>query len=369
MLIRKNASLGVDIGSSSIKIVEVENTSKGPKVVNAGISELLSDNSTESTINALKELVNRRKFHTKNTIATVQTTSEKSATARRIFIEHAKADINKEELREQVQWEAMTRDYIPFPPEEAVIDCQILGEAAREDVTGIWVFFVAAHIDSIKERVYILKEAGLVPISLEIDFSAILGLLSYMNLFPDEEDIAVIDIGAAKTSVGIVYRGQLAFYRDISVAGNHITSQIERRLRIKREEAEDYKLTEDLFELVSDGRDEDWRAAAPIESVIEERQGLYPQIRECFRYYDGEVANAKLTKIYFLGGTSQLRNFDRLISHRLNIPVEGINLLDYVPPTVGSDVSEMDGKESIFATAFGLALKPFRNTKKLARAV
>ena len=359
----KRSSLGVDIGSGSIKVVELEYGTKGPTIVNAGISEPLLDNSFDAVRAVLAELVERKKIRSKRTIATVPVVSEGSATARRIFMEHIAADIKKTELKERVEWEAITRDYIPFPAEEAIIDCHVLGEATQDSIPGIWVFFVAVRKDLVKQRVEMLDSVGLIPIAIEIDFSASLNLLSYMDLFPDDEDVVVVDSGANKTSIGIIYRGQLAFYRDISVAGNHITSQIERRLRIKKQEAEDYKLTEDLFERISDGTGEIWRAASPIESVIEERQGLYPQILECFRYYEGDVANAKLSKVFFLGGTSQLRNLDNFLSHRLAIPIEHVSFSDYIPIVGDGQVDEIRGKESVFAIATGLALKPFMKHK------
>ena len=357
---RKSTSLGVDIGSSSIKAVELEYDSKGPSILNAGISEPLEDDSFGSASVALSELVGRKKFRTKRTVATVKVTAEGSATARRIFMEHVTPGIKKSELKERVEWEAITRDYIPFPAEEAVMDCHVLGEGTQDNVPGLYVFFVAVRKELVKERVDVLKSAGLIPIAIEIDFSAILGLLSYADRFPDDEDIVVIDIGATKTSVGIVYRGQLAFYRDLAIAGDHVTSQIERRLRVKKQEAEEYKFTEDLFERISDGTGEIWHAASPIEPVIEERQGLYPQIRECFRYYEGDVPNAELSKVYFSGGASQLNNLDNFLSQRLAIPVESVLFLDYIPVADEADLSEVEGKEPVFATAIGLALKPYR---------
>jgi len=360
MLRKRGISLGVDIGSNFIKIVELEYGSKGPFILNAGLSEPLVDDSFSVVSAALAELVDRKKFRAKKAVATVQTTAEGSATARRIFMEHISPDIKKSELRERVEWEAITRDYIPFPAEEAVIDCHVLNEGTRDNIPGVYVFFVAVRKDLVKERVDMLRAAGLIPVAIEIDFTAVLGFLSFADLFPEDEDVIVIDIGATKTSVGIVYRGDLAFYRDISVAGNHVTSQIERRLRIKRQEAEDYKVTEDLFERISDGTGEIWHAASPIEPVIEERQGLYPQIRECFRYYEGDVPNAELSKAYFSGGGSQLRNLDSFLAQRLAIPVESVQFLDYIPVASNGDVSEIEGKEPMFTTAVGLALKPYR---------
>ena len=360
MLRKKGISLGVDIGSSSIKAVELEYGSKGPSILDAAVSDPLDNDSFGSASIALSELVSRKKFRTKRTVATVKIAAEGSATARRIFMEHVAPNIKKSELKERVEWEAITRDYIPFPAEEAVMDCHVLGEGTRDNTPGLYVFFVAVRRELVKERVDMLKSAGLIPIAIEIDFSAVLGLLSYADRFPDNEDIVVIDIGATKTSVGIVYRGQLAFYRDISVAGDHITSQIERRLRVKKQEAEDYKFTEDLFERISDGTGEIWHAASPIEPVIEERQGLYPQIRECVRYYEGDFPNAELSKIYFSGGASQLNNLDNFLSQRLAIPVESVNFLDYIPVANGADLSEAKGKEPVFTTAVGLALKPYR---------
>jgi len=361
MILRKRtSSLGVDIGASSIKVVELGYGSKGPLIINAGITEPLADSSVETASTALAQLIDRKKIRSRRTVTVVQTASEGSATVRRIFMEHLTADIKEAELKERVKWEIVTRDYIPFPVEEAIVDCHILEEGTLENIPGLWVFLVAVRKELVTDRVNILRAAGLVPIGIEIDFSAVLGLLSYMGMFPDDEDVAVIDIGATKTSIGIIYRRQLVFYRDISVAGNHITSQIERRLRIKKQEAEDYKLTEDLFEKVSNGTGEIWRAASPIESVIEERQGLYPQIRECFRYYEGDVPNARLSKVFFSGGTSQLNDLDNFLSQRLAIPVENVHFLDHVPVDHNGDASEIEGKEPVFAAAVGLALKPFR---------
>ena len=360
MLRKSGSSLGVDIGSSSIKIVELEHSSRGPFILNAGISEPLADDSIGVVTAALAELVGRKKFHAKRTVATVQTSIEGSVTARRIFMEHMTPDIKKSELKERVEWEAITRDYIPFPAEEAVMDCQVLNEGTRDNIPGLYVFFVAVRKELVKERVDILRSAGLVPVAIEIDFSAVLGLLDYASLFPTDEDIVVIDIGASKTSVGIMYRGELAFYREIPVAGNHVTSQIERRLRIKRQEAEDYKLTEDLFERISDGTGEIWHAASPIEPVIEERQGLYPQVRECFRYYEGDVPNAELSRVYLSGGGSQLHNLDSFLSQRLAISVESARFLDHIPVASNGDVSEVEDREPMFTTAVGLALKPYR---------
>lgn len=360
MLGKKSTSLGVDIGSSFIKIVEMEYSSKGPAILNAGISEPIAEDSFGSISAALGELVSRKKFRTKRTVATIKVTTEGSATARRIFMEHATPDIKKSELKANVEWEAIAKDYIPFPAEEAVLDCHIVGEGTQDNIPGLYVFFVAVRKELVKERVDILKSAGLIPIAIEIDFSAILGLLSYADLFPDDEDIVVIDMGATKTCVGIIYRGQLAFYRDIPVAGDNVTSQIERRLRIKKQEAEEYKIKEDLFERISDGTGEIWHAASPIEPVIEERQGLYPQIRECFRYYEGEFPNAELSKVYFSGGASQLNNLDNFLSQRLDIPVENVHFLDYLPAADGGDVSDIEGKEPTFTAAVGLALKPYR---------
>lgn len=360
MLHRKTSSLGVDVGSTTIKVVELGYGSKGPFILNAGMTQPLADNSVEIASAALAGLIDQRKFRSKRTTAVVQIASEGSAAVRRMFLEHVTADIKQAELTERVKWEAVTRDYIPFPAEEAVVDCHILGEGTQENIPGLWVFLVAVRKDLVTDLVNTLQAAGLIPIAIEVDFTAILNLLSYMSLFPDDEDVAVINIGATKTSIGIIYRRRLVFYRDISVAGNHITSQIERRLRIKKQEAEDYKLTEDLFERISDEAGEIWRAASPIESVIEERQGLYPQIRECFRYYEGDVPNAKLSRIFFSGGTSQLHNLGNFLSQRLAIPVDNVHFLDHIPVGDGGDASEIEGKEPTFATAIGLALRPFR---------
>ena len=167
---KRNSFLGVDIGSNTIKVVELEYTAKGPSIVNAGISEVLSDSSIDIAIAALTKLMDQKRFRTKRAIATVRSASEGSAVARRIFMEHLTSDIKKSDLKERVQWEAVNRDYIPFPAEEAVMDCHILGEATQENIPGLWVFFVAVRRDLVRDRVDILNAAGITPIAIEIDF-------------------------------------------------------------------------------------------------------------------------------------------------------------------------------------------------------
>jgi type IV pilus assembly protein PilM len=362
MFRRRTSSIGVDVGSNSIKVVELEYTSKGPLILNAGMSKPLADSSAETAGTALAELVERRKFRSKRAIAAVSAASGELVIERFMFMEHATADIKEAELKERVKWEAIAQEYIPYSTDEAIIDCHIIGERTEGNIPGLQVFLVAVHRDLIKERVDILQTAGLAPIAIETDFSSVLGLINHMNLFPDDEDVAVIDIGATKTFIGIIHHRQLAFHRVIAIAGNHITSQIERRLRVSGDEAEDYKLTEDLFEKIPDGAGEIWRAASPIEQVIEERQGLFPQIRQCFDFYEADVPNAKLSKVFLSGGTSQLQNFDNFLSHRLTIPVENVHFLDYIFVADKGDASEIEEKEPIFATAGGLALKPFRRS-------
>ena len=167
---RKVSSLGVDIGSSFIKIVELEYGARGPVIVDAGMSEPLSDDSIESIGNALAGLIARKKFRSRRTVMAVSSASGELVTMRPVFLEHITADTKKSELRERVEQEAATQEQIPYSADEVIMDFHVLGEATQGSIPGLQIFLVAVHREFVKERLDMLKAIGLVPIAVDTDF-------------------------------------------------------------------------------------------------------------------------------------------------------------------------------------------------------
>jgi type IV pilus assembly protein PilM len=300
--------------------------------------------------------------------------------------------------------EAEVQARIPFPADVAVTDCNVLEEKTRGRSRGLEVFFVAVHRDLIDIRFQLLRSVGLIPIAIDVDFLALARLLGFTNQIPDDEDIAIIDIGAFKTSVRFYQHGKLHLYTHVPVAGDILTDEVSQQLKISWEEAEERKKkagcgiptptppeegkevqnAEVGNSVISEPEEQPrLRQDVPLEDpateviqwALEGGQGLYPQLQSRFDFYEADFPDFKPSKIFSAGGTSQLPGLNNFLASRLLIPVENVSYLESpalrapenrdIPEdrrlrlTVDAkgDVSEIKNNEPLFATAVGLALK------------
>lgn len=277
--------------------------------------------------------------------------------------------------------EAVNQAHIPFSADFAVADCDVLKENTVGGRKGLEVFFFAIHRDLIDSQFRLLRSVGLIPIAIDVDFLALARLLGFTNQLPDDEDIAIIDIGAFKTSVGFYQHGRLHIYPHVPIAGENLTIEVSQQLSISWEEAEERKKNAgcgvstptppeegkevqnaefgNSVPFVNRTSEPEEQLSAGVSEVIQWalEGGLYPQLQSQFDFYEAEFHDFKLSKIFSAGGTSQLSNLDEFLADHLSIPVENVSYLDSIPMDAKGDVSEIKGNEPLFATAVGLALK------------
>lgn len=384
--------LGLDIGSHSIKLVEVKKTRGGPIITCAkAVSMAHEEEATDAEISkSLRKLLDMLEVRSKRVIAAVSSAEER-VIMRSIFMPEMTTDVSEDAVKTGARFEAEEQDYIPYEMNHALINFDIIGEATVDDEEGLEVFLVSAHRDLITSRVQLLREVGLIPIAIDIDILAIARLLGFTKQIHDDEDIAIIDIGASKTCLCFYRYGKPYVYPHILTAGDAITSELSRQLRVSWKEAEEYKKLQGNFKnFLAEGLGT--HGAANLESslnsyasgadnmesreytseevfyvlqrvleetskqkILEESEGLYLQLRNRFEYYEADFP--KPSKIIASGGTSQLASLDEFIASRLSIPVEKISYLEKIPVDVKGDVSDIESNEPIFATAVGLALK------------
>ena len=238
-LSKKKDVIGLDIGCSSVKLVELREDKKGYKLQNLAISPLppeaivdgaLMDSVT--IIDAIRDVIANSKTKTKDVVTSV---SGHSVIVKKISLPF----MTEAELEESIQWEA--ERYIPFDINDVNIDFQIFG-AAPDNPEVMDVVLVAAKKDIINDYVSIIIETGLNPVIIDIDSFALENMLAINYEVAKEETVAIVNVGASVTNINIIKNNISAFTRDIFKGGNQITEEIQRQLHVDHEEAEKIKV-------------------------------------------------------------------------------------------------------------------------------
>lgn len=310
---RKKGVIGLDIGSSSIKLVELVESKNTYKLQNLGIAPLppeaivdgaLMDSVT--IIGAIRELIANTKAKTKDVITSV---SGHSVIVKKITLPL----MSDSELEESIQWEA--ERYIPFDINEVNIDFQIFGSSS-ENPEVMDVVLVAAKKDIINDYVSVIIESGLNPVIIDVDSFAIENMLSVNYEMEKDETVAMANVGASITNINILKNNMTAFTRDIFKGGNQITEEIQRQLHVDYEEAEKIKV----------GSKIDATSQSIIQEVLKSAsESLAIEIGNSIEFFQSTTTYEKISKLYLSGGGSKIKDFDIVLQQQIGIPVEIVN--------------------------------------------
>jgi len=310
---RKKGVIGLDIGSSSIKLVELVESKNTYKLQNLGIAPLppeaivdgaLMDSVT--IIGAIRELIANTKAKTKDVITSV---SGHSVIVKKITLPL----MSDSELEESIQWEA--ERYIPFDINEVNIDFQIFGSSS-ENPEVMDVVLVAAKKDIINDYVSVIIESGLNPVIIDVDSFAIENMLSVNYEMEKDETVAMANVGASITNINILKNNMTAFTRDIFKGGNQITEEIQRQLHVDYEEAEKIKV----------GSKIDATSQSIIQEVLKSAsESLAIEIGNSIEFFQSTTTYEKISKLYLSGGGSKIKDFDIVLQQHIGIPVEIVN--------------------------------------------
>jgi type IV pilus assembly protein PilM len=310
---KKKDVIGLDIGCSSIKLVELREDKKGYKLQNLAISPLppeaivdgaLMDSVT--IIDTIRDVVASAKTRARDVVTSV---SGHSVIVKKISLPF----MTEAELEESIQWEA--ERYIPFDINDVNIDFQIFG-ASPENPEVMDVILVAAKKDIINDYVSVIMEAGLNPVVIDIDSFALENMLAINYDIAKEETVAIVNVGASVANINIVRNNTSAFTRDIFKGGNQITEEIQRQLHVDHEEAEKIKV----------GSKVDLASQSVIENVLKTAsESLAAEIGNSLDFFQSTTTYDKIGKLYLSGGGSKIKDFDMTLQQQIGIPVEIAN--------------------------------------------
>lgn len=311
---RNRQVVGLDIGSSHVKLLQLENDRSTNKwrLTSFGMTELppeaIVDGSVMNTnviVDAINELIAQHRVKTKQVIASV---SGNAVIIKRINLPMMTLD----ELEESIQWEA--EQYIPFDINDVNIDVQIL-EGASDDPGQMEVLLVAARKDLVNEYMSLIQQAGLKPMVMDVDSFAVANMFE-MNYGSVEGAVALINIGASNVNIHVLRDGVSAFTRDIGMGGRQFTEEIQRTLNISYEEAEAMKVGGDESDATS-------MVPQEIEQVLSSvGENLAAEIQRSLDFYLSTTAGGGLSQVFLSGGAARTPGLARAISQQTGLPVE-----------------------------------------------
>ena len=354
-LSRKSQVVGIDIGSHSIKLVQLLRKKKLFELMNVGIIPLpentFEDGMTENpnlVSEAVKQLISSEKIKTKYAVTSI---SGESVVIKKINI----PEMNEDELTESIKLEA--EQYIPFDIRDVNIDFTILGSAPKgPDVEGedagaqMEVLLVAAKKDIIEQRESILLNAGLKPVVFDLDVFAVENCYSF-NYDPKEDEvISIVNIGASVTNIDILEGNTTGFTRDILLGGNKYTETIQKQLKIDYDDAEKMKLGLNVSEENKD---------KIVSIILEVTDTLASEIQKSIEFYS-TAANRNVDKIFLSGGSARISGINHLLSEKLGVSIETLDPLKRASINKKIfDPEYIDHISPLIAAATGLAFRKF----------
>jgi type IV pilus assembly protein PilM len=309
----KKSVVGLDIGSSAVKAVELKGTRGNYELVSIGHVTLLSDTIVDGHIidlNHVSDVINRifqEQSIKTNLVGT--SVSGHSVIVKKINL----PSMSPEELGEQINWEA--EQYIPFALDEVNLSYEILGSDASG--SGMEVLLVACKKDKIAQYTQVINQAGKQLSFVDVDAFA-LQTCYEVNYQPmPTVTVALLDIGASVMNINVVRGAQSIFTRDISVGGNQYTDLLQKELNLTFEEAESLKRG---LPTESGVKPED---AQPLIQSVSEILALEVQkTLDFFRATSSMADSSKVDRMLISGGSSKVPGLTSYLAERFGVPVE-----------------------------------------------
>ena len=341
--------LGVDIGSSAVKLVAL---SRGKRnlcldsyaVVGLPTAAIVDGHVQE--LGVVAEAVEKGVKICGSKLNNVITAVPSSA----VIIKHLELSnsFSEAELEDQVKIEA--DQFIPYPLDEVAIDFEVLGPHALDpDLNRI--LLVACRINDVIQREASINSAGLHCEIVDVDTFAIERMLTFISRDSLKEDdlIASIDIGASTMTLNVLHHGEIIYNREQGFGSNELTNSIHVQTGMSVEEVEQsFRLNEISME---------------IEAMLIEpfRHTIAQQVSRALQFYYSSNVQNQLSKIYLSGGCSSIKGLVEILEEELGISVEVTNPFHNMEVQAKINKERLLQDAPVLAKACGLALRFFDN--------
>lgn len=346
MFRRAKSLVGLDIGSSAIKAVELKTAGRAYKVVTYGSEPLPPDSIVDGAIidaaavsDAIRRLFETRGIRTRDVAASL---SGSAVIVKKITL----PVMTEAELAESIYWEA--EQYIPFDIQDVNLDYQVLDGADPAGRGTMDVLLVAAKKEKIADYTGVISQAGRAAVVVDVDAFALQNVYEVNYGVEPGAVVALLDAGASATTINILSGDQTVFTRDISIGGRAYADALQREMNVPLAAADQLK------------------RGVPVDGVTfeEARQVLRAvtenvmlEIQKTFDFFKGTASSDRIDRIVVSGGASRAEGFTEALAERFHAPVERMDPFRRIAFDARKLAADAADVGVTAAVAVGLALR------------
>src|SRR6266849_7070766 len=307
--------VGLDIGSSAVKAVELKAVGKTFRVTAFASEPVPPDSIVDGAIidggavaDAIRRLFENKAFKSKEVAA--------SLSGNAVIVKKISLPVMTEaELAESIYWEA--EQYIPFDIQDVSLDYQILDPGTGPDSKGTMdVLLVAAKKEKIADYTGVIAQAGRVPVVVDVDAFALQNAYELNYGLEPSAVVVLLNAGASAININILSGDQSLFTRDVSIGGNAYTEAVQKELNLPFDSAEQLKRGQPIEGVNAE-------EVQPILQAMTENVLL--EIQKTFDFFKATAASDRIDRIVMSGGASRVDGFAQALQERFGTSVESFD--------------------------------------------
>ena len=345
---RPKSVVGLDVGSSAVKAIELRQAGSGYKVAAIGSAPVPPESIVDGAIvdgAAVADVI--RQVFEKNSFKATEVVGSLSGNAvivKKITLPR----MTEDELAEAIYWEA--EQYIPFDIQDVNLDYQLLeGGPDDGDQDTMGVLLVAAKKGKIADYTGVIAQAGRVPVVVDVDAFALQNAYEINYGIDLARVVVLVNAGASAININIVEGGQSLFTRDVSIGGNAYTEALQKELSLSFEDAD----------LVKRGVPVGGASAEDVEPIIRTvTETLLLEIEKTVDFFKATAASDRIDELVISGGAAGVAGFNEAFIAQFDLPVTAFDPFRQIAFDT-SKLSEAvrDELAPTIAVAVGLALR------------
>ncbi len=346
---KSNAVLGVDISSTAVKVLELGRSGSEYKVVAFSVEPLPPGAVVENNIHDLDvvgETVAKAVSHAKTSLKTAAVAVSGSAVITKNI--EMDASLSDDEMETQITVEA--DQYIPYALDEVAIDFEVQG-LNEKNPERVEVLLAACRKDNVEMREDALKLGGLKAKIVDVEAFALERVYELINTqfkLPSEDPVlAIVDIGATKTTLNVINQGKSVYTREQLFGGRQLTDEIQRRYGLTPEEAESAKCRGGLSE------DYEPEVLDPF------RETVVQQISRSLQFFFSSSQFNDVDAIALVGGSAAIEGLPEMVQEKLGTPAQLVNPFARMPVAGRVNKDKLTNQAPSLMIACGLAMRSF----------
>lgn len=345
---RTKSVVGLDVGSSAVKAVELRQSANGYKVFAIGSESMPPESIVDGAIvdsaavsDVIRQLFEHNNFKAADVVGSL---SGNAVIVKKITL----PKMSEDELAEAIYWEA--EQYIPFDIQDVNLDYQLLEggpDDADQDTMG--VLLVAAKKEKIADYTEVITQAGRVPVVVDVDAFALQNAYEVNYGIDLARVVVLVNAGASAININIVEGGQSLFTRDVSIGGNAYTEALQKELSLTFENAD----------LVKRGVPVDGASVEDVDPIIRTvTETLLQEIEKTFDFFKATAASDRIDELVISGGAAGIDGFIEAFEARFDLPVSAFDPFRQIAfDTAKFSEAQREELSRTIGVAVGLALR------------